>query len=94
VISLYLNYVFLNNSLKPNSGLFKLQHLQKLTISTCYLYGEIPSLFGNLSHLTKLNLLNNRLVGQVPYSFGNLTHLRHLDLSENNLSGRTSSRDI
>lgn len=87
VISLNLSYVPLRNSLKPNSSLFKLQHLRNLTLKNCSLYGEIPSSLGSLSRLTKLNLLNNNLVGQVPASIGNLAQLRYLDLSQNKLSG-------
>ncbi|KAL1207175.1 Receptor-like protein 31 [Cardamine amara subsp. amara] len=90
VISLFLFDVPFNNSLKPNSSLFKLQYLQNLTLFACNLHGEIPSSFGNLSHLTKLDLPYNELVGQVPASIGNLTQLRYLDLSYNNLSGKFS----
>ncbi|XP_019085914.1 PREDICTED: receptor like protein 30-like [Camelina sativa] len=88
VISLNLFGVFLNNTLKPNSGLFKLQYLQHLILYSCKLYGEIPSSFGNLSHLRKLDLLKNELVGQVPASVGNLTQLSDLSLGENKLSGK------
>ncbi|KAL1221330.1 Receptor-like protein 31 [Cardamine amara subsp. amara] len=88
VISLDIASVPLNNTLKPNSSLFKLQYLQNLTLSDCNLYGEIPSSLGNLSHLTNLNLVYNKLVGQVPASIGNLTQLRYLSLSYNQLSGK------
>ncbi|CAH8263313.1 unnamed protein product [Arabidopsis lyrata] len=77
VISLYLHDDPLNNTLKPNSGLFKLRYLQNLSLLNCKLYGEIPSSFGNLSHLTTLDLSNNELVGQVPASIGNLTQLSY-----------------
>ncbi|XP_020882683.1 receptor like protein 30 [Arabidopsis lyrata subsp. lyrata] len=90
VISLYLHDDPLNNTLKPNSGLFKLRYLQNLSLLNCKLYGEIPSSFGNLSHLTTLDLSNNELVGQVPASIGNLTQLRYLVLAHNNLSGKIS----
>ncbi|XP_023640694.1 receptor like protein 30 isoform X2 [Capsella rubella] len=90
VISLELVNLSLNNFLKPNSGLFKLQYLQRLTLSNCDLYGEIPSSFGNLSHLIELDLGHNKLVGQVPASIGNLTKLRHLRLHGNKLSGKFS----
>uniref|UniRef100_A0A1J3K1S0 Receptor-like protein 12 n=1 Tax=Noccaea caerulescens TaxID=107243 RepID=A0A1J3K1S0_NOCCA len=88
VISLNLSHVSLNNSLKQNSGLFKLQHLRNLTLRNSSLNGEIPSSLGYLSRLTKLNLLYNNLVGQVPDSIGNLTRLRYLDLSQNKLTGK------
>lgn len=87
VTSLSLFDIFLNNSLKPNSGLFKLQHIQNLTLNNCSLYGEILFSLGNLSHFTKLVLSSNRLVGQVPASLGNLTQLRHLILAKNNFIG-------
>jgi len=61
VISLNLSHVPLNNSLKPNSGLFKLQHLHNLTLSNCSLYGDIPSSLGNLFRLTLLDLSYNYL---------------------------------
>ncbi|CAA7015838.1 unnamed protein product [Microthlaspi erraticum] len=88
VISLNLSNVSLNNSLKQNSGLFKLQHLRNLTLRNSSLNGEIPSSLGYLSRLTKLNLLYNNLVGQIPASIGNLTRLRYLDLSQNKLTGK------
>ncbi|CAD5319357.1 unnamed protein product [Arabidopsis thaliana] len=90
VISLYLLGVNLNNTLKPNSGLFKLQYLQNLTLRYCNLYGEIPFSLGTLSHLTFLDLSENKLVGQVPSSIGNLTKLMYLRLSINHLSGKSS----
>ncbi|XP_010429373.1 PREDICTED: receptor like protein 30-like [Camelina sativa] len=90
VISLDLSKVALNNSLKPNSGLFKLLYLQRLYLLNCNLYGEIPSSFGNLSHLMELDLSINNLDGQVPSSIANLTQLRYLRLLENNLSGKFS----
>ncbi|CAH2078656.1 unnamed protein product, partial [Thlaspi arvense] len=87
VISLELRYIPLNNSLKPNSALFKLFHLRNLTLGGCNLYGEIPSSLGNLSHLTHLDLLDNHLVGEVLASMGNLPQLRFLRLGSNKFSG-------
>ncbi|CAH8262065.1 unnamed protein product [Arabidopsis lyrata] len=87
VISLVLDFFYLNNSLKTNSSLFKLQHLRILSLSGCKLYGEVPSSLGNLSHLTDLVLPHNKLVGQFPASVGNLTQLTRLELSDNNFSG-------
>ncbi|KAL1211715.1 Receptor-like protein 30 [Cardamine amara subsp. amara] len=87
VISLFMDFIPLNNSLKPNSGLFKLQHLQNLSLYNCNLYGEIPSSLGNLSRLTELVLSYNQFVGQVPSSISNLTRLRELRLDYNNFIG-------
>ncbi|WZZ29991.1 hypothetical protein YC2023_013392 [Brassica napus] len=87
VNSLYLDTISLNNSLKPNSGLFKLHHLDSLSLRNCSLHGEIPSSLGNFLQLTLLDLSHNNLLGQVPVSLGNLTQLRYLILSHNKLSG-------
>lgn len=88
VISLDLKFTPLNNSLKPNSGLFKLQHLSSLTLQNCGLYGEIPSSLRNLSRLTNLDLSYNGLVGELPAaSVGNLSSLTRLDLWRNDLVG-------
>jgi len=87
VVSLDLSYVLLNNSLKPTSGLFKLQQLQNLTLSDCHLYGEVTSSLGNLSRLTHLDLSSNQLTGEVLASVSKLNQLRDLLLSENSFSG-------
>ncbi|EOA32536.1 hypothetical protein CARUB_v10015825mg [Capsella rubella] len=87
VISLDLSNVLLNNTLKPNSGLFKLQQLKNLTLSDCHLYGEITSSIGNLSRLTHLDLSSNQLTGEVLASISNLNQLRYLLLSDNSFSG-------
>ncbi|CAN6899269.1 unnamed protein product, partial [Brassica oleracea] len=87
VVSLFLDFIPLNNSLKPDSGLFKLQHLRYLTLRDCNLSGELPSSLGNLSHLAKLHLPKNYLVGEIPVSFGNLNQLRDLSLADNQFSG-------
>ncbi|CAN6900618.1 unnamed protein product [Brassica oleracea] len=82
VVSLFLDFIPLNNSLKPDSGLSKLQHLRYLTLRDCN-----PSSLGNLSHLAKLHLPKNYLVGEIPVSFGNLNQLRDLSLADNQFSG-------
>ncbi|CDY26197.1 BnaA06g12200D [Brassica napus] len=93
VISLFLQFIFLNGSLKANSSLLKLQHLDSLTLSHCNLIGKIPSSLGNLSHLIDLDLYGNNLVGEVPPTIGNLNQLTFMVLASNNLSefGNTSS---
>ncbi|KAL0858053.1 hypothetical protein Bca101_063207 [Brassica carinata] len=88
VISLYLDTIFLNNSLKPNSSLFKLHHLRNLSLRNCSLRGEIPSSLGNLFRLTLLDLSNNYLLGQIPSSIGNLSGLIVLDFWGNSLVGQ------
>ena len=87
VIWLFLEDIFLNGSLKSNTSLFKLQHLQHLTLINCHLRGEISSSLGNLSHLMQLDLSYNELGGEIPSSMGNLSHLSHLYLSSNYLVG-------
>ncbi|CDY26195.1 BnaA06g12220D [Brassica napus] len=91
VISLVLEDIVLNGSLKANTSLLKLQHLQNLTLCNCILRGEIPSSLGNLSHLMQLDLFNNDLVGEIPTSLGNLNQLTFMSFSSNNLTGHVPS---
>ncbi|KAJ4916078.1 Receptor-like protein 12 [Raphanus sativus] len=92
VISLFLENTYLNGSLKANTSLLKLQHLQHLTLYRCDLIGEIPSSLENLSHLKHLNISdNNFLTGEIPSSIGNLSYLSFLDLSHNYLGGKIPS---
>ncbi|CDY70780.1 BnaA06g38460D [Brassica napus] len=91
VISLFLEDIFLNGSLKANTSLLKLHHLQHLTLINCHLRGEISSSLGNLSHLMQLDLSYNELGGQIPPSMGNLNQLTFLNLGPNNLSGNIPS---
>ncbi|CAN8269901.1 unnamed protein product [Cochlearia groenlandica] len=86
VISLDLRYVTLNNYLKHNSSLFRLQNLQTLILSRCDLYGEITSSIGNLSSLTHLDLSSNKLSGNIPISLTNLTTLSYFDISTNHFN--------
>ncbi|CAH8261492.1 unnamed protein product [Arabidopsis lyrata] len=76
-----------NSSLKSSSGLFKLQNLLHLDLSSLGLQGEIPSSIGNLSHLTYLDLSFNQLVSEFPASIGNLNQLEYIDIWNNDLRG-------
>ncbi|CAN7031515.1 unnamed protein product [Brassica rapa subsp. trilocularis] len=87
LIKSFIDSIPLNSSLKPDSSLFKLQHLRNLTLRDCNLSGDLPSSLGNLSHLAKLHLSKNYLVGEIPVSFGNLNQLRDLSLADNQFSG-------
>ncbi|VVA94244.1 unnamed protein product [Arabis nemorensis] len=91
VILLDLNNTSLNNSLKSNSSLFRLQYLRHLDLNSCHLQGEVPSSLGNLSRLTFLDLSYNSLVGEIPGSIGNLNQLRNLSLGSNGLIGEIPS---
>ncbi|KAF3582759.1 hypothetical protein DY000_02035079 [Brassica cretica] len=78
----------LSGTLKPNSSLFRLQHLRHLVLDqNNFISSSLPSEFGNLNRLEVLFLGNNSFVGQVPSSFNNLSLLSYLSLSQNELTG-------
>ncbi|CAN6834323.1 unnamed protein product, partial [Brassica oleracea] len=78
----------LSGTLKPNSSLFRLQHLRHLVLDqNNFISSSLPSEFGNLNRLEVLYLSNNSFVGQVPSSFNNLSLLSYLSLSQNELTG-------
>ncbi|CAA7042771.1 unnamed protein product [Microthlaspi erraticum] len=87
VISLYLMSTPLNNSLKPNSGLFKLRYLH---LSNNGFSGSIPQCLRNtINNLEELNLQNNNLSGVLPPDlFVNATRLEIVDVSGNQLKGK------
>ncbi|KAF3577917.1 hypothetical protein DY000_02029672 [Brassica cretica] len=88
VKKLHLPSGCLSGTLKPNSSLFRLQHLRYLNLSNNdFTSSPLPSAFGNLNRLEVLFLSSNGFVGQVPSSFSNLSQLSLLDLSWNELTG-------
>ncbi|CAD5316916.1 unnamed protein product [Arabidopsis thaliana] len=90
VISLDIPNTFLNNNLKTNSSLFKLQYLRHLDLTNCNLYGEIPSSLGNLSHLTLVNLYfnnSNNFTSTFPFDMSIFHNLEYFDVSYNSFSG-------
>lgn len=87
VVDLDLFGSSLNGSLLSNRGLFKLQHLQSLNLSSNNLAGFLPDSIGNLKHLTVLQLYGCGFFGNIPSSIGNLSYLTHLDLQGNGFTG-------
>ncbi|CAH8384387.1 unnamed protein product [Eruca vesicaria subsp. sativa] len=87
VVDLNLWGSSLNGSLRSNSGLFKLQHLQSLNLSSNNLAGILPDSIGNLKYLRVLKLYGCSFFGKIPSSIGNLSHLTHLDLEGNGFTG-------
>nr|VDC75721.1 unnamed protein product [Brassica rapa] len=77
----------LYGSLRSNSSLFRLQHLQSLDLSSSNLAGILPDSIGNLKNLRVLKLLECNLFGKLPSSLGNLSYLTHLDLDGNDFTG-------
>ncbi|KAL8130128.1 hypothetical protein V2J09_019283 [Rumex salicifolius] len=76
---------FLPSRLAPELG--NLTSLEKLWLSSCELFGEIPDSLGRLSKLTNLDLALNRLTGSVPSSFAGLTSIIQMELYNNSLTG-------
>ena len=84
VIGLDLSNSWLCGSLKSNSSLFSLPHLQKLNLAVNnFSSSTIPSEFGQLVRLTHLNLSHSFLSGQIPSEISWLSNLVSLDLSFN-----------
>ncbi|XP_042516103.1 receptor-like protein 7 [Macadamia integrifolia] len=86
VISLDLSDLSLFGSLRSNSSLFHLHHLQMLNLSYNYFSGQIPSQISQFTNLVSLNLSFNYFEGQIPPEISQLTKLAFLDLSYNGYS--------
>uniref|UniRef100_A0A0D3CEB8 Leucine-rich repeat-containing N-terminal plant-type domain-containing protein n=1 Tax=Brassica oleracea var. oleracea TaxID=109376 RepID=A0A0D3CEB8_BRAOL len=76
VKSLNLSYVPLHNSLKPNSSLFKLQHLR-----------QVPASRGNLAQLRYLDLSQNNFEKSPESAPPGETQITALGLSSNSFQG-------
>ncbi|CAG7888291.1 unnamed protein product [Brassica rapa] len=87
VLDLNLWSSSLNGPLRSSSGLFKLQYLQSLNLSSNNLAGILPDSIGNLKYLKDLRLSECNLFGQLPNSLGNLSDLTHLELDGNGFTG-------
>lgn len=66
----------------------RLSNLEVLDLSSCSIYGPLPSSIGNLSRLRSLHLSNNSIAGTMPTALGKLLPLSVLDLSRNLLTGQ------
>ncbi|CAN7072468.1 unnamed protein product [Brassica oleracea var. botrytis] len=77
----------LNGPLRSSSGLFKLQHLQILDLSSNKLAGILPDSIGDLKYLRVLGLSGCNLFGKLPSSLGNLSDLTVLELDGNGFTG-------
>ncbi|CAN6830085.1 unnamed protein product [Brassica oleracea] len=87
VVELNLWGSSLNGSLRSNSSLFRLQHLQSLSLSPNNLAGILPDSIGNFKYLKVLKLYGCSFFGNIPSSLGNLSYLTHLDLDGNDFTG-------
>ena len=84
VVGLNLRSSWLSGTLKSNSSLFNMRHLQKLNLAlNDFSSSTIPSEFGQLVSLTHLNLSHSFLSGPIPSEISLLSNLVSLDLSFN-----------
>ncbi|CAN1267800.1 Receptor-like protein 12 [Linum perenne] len=90
VVGLDLSSSFIVGGINGSSSIFRLRHLQSLSLADNYLRvsGSLfPYGFGNLSSLTHLNLSMARFQGPIPeYDISTLEMLVSLDLSNNGFS--------
>jgi Leucine-rich repeat (LRR) protein len=85
VIGLNLSNSCLYGSINSNSSLFRLVHLQSLSLADNNFNGSIPSQVRDLSRLIDLNLSWSHFSGQIPLEISQLSHLSSLDLSYNSM---------
>ncbi|CAN6898855.1 unnamed protein product [Brassica oleracea] len=87
VIGLDLSCSCLHGRLKPNSSLFRLQHLRSLNLAyNSFFDSTIPAKFNKLMGLERLNLSESSFSGQIPTEIVQLTNLVSLDLSSSSSS--------
>ncbi|KAF8096659.1 hypothetical protein N665_0304s0024 [Sinapis alba] len=77
----------LNGTLKSNSSLFRLKHLQNLYLGSYNLSGILPDSIGNLKYLRILSLSGCKFSGKITSALGNLSYLTNLYLSGNYFTG-------
>jgi Leucine-rich repeat (LRR) protein len=84
VIGLNLSSSCLFGSINSNSSLFRLVHLQRLSLADNDFNGShIPSQVRDLSRLIDLDLHLSHFSGQIPLEISHLSHLSSIDLSYN-----------
>ncbi|KAG6658899.1 hypothetical protein CIPAW_04G193600 [Carya illinoinensis] len=83
VIALNLQSSCLYGSITSNSSLFRLHHLQNLTlVGNDFNHSQIPSEIGNLSSLIHLHLSNSNFLGQIPFEIQYLSKLSFLSVTQ------------
>ncbi|XP_073282187.1 uncharacterized protein [Primulina huaijiensis] len=88
------NLEVLNFNENEGFSLWKLPHnisslikLKSMVLTTCMLFGEIPSTVGNMSSLIDLELSGNYMTGRIPKELGKLKNLKQMELYYNQLDG-------
>ncbi|GAV78373.1 LRR_1 domain-containing protein/LRRNT_2 domain-containing protein/LRR_4 domain-containing protein/LRR_6 domain-containing protein/LRR_8 domain-containing protein, partial [Cephalotus follicularis] len=88
VVSVDLSRSCLHGTIDPNSSLFRLVHLQWLSLAENSFTGPIPYSLGNLTNLNSLYLDSNNFFGPIPSSFSQLTQLTSLYIHYNQINGQ------
>ncbi|KAI3833661.1 hypothetical protein MKW92_000168 [Papaver armeniacum] len=70
----------------------KLPYLETLDLSSNYLNGTVPKVWGTMEKLERIILTGNRLSGQLPEEIGNISTLKDLWLNFNQLTGPLPSK--